>query len=89
MSDIFGFSMKKTEVLERIGDIKQICDARKMTYTEGKSSGVEVIEVKTGSGFAFTVLPSRCLDISNASFKGIPLAWKSSTGETSPFFFPA
>lgn len=87
MADIFGYSMKKSDILERVGDITQLCDARRMIFTEGKSSGVEVIEVKTGSGFAFTVLPSRGLDISNASFKGIPLAWKSSTGETSPFFY--
>ena len=87
MAKLYGTSMKKTELLERVGDIGQICDARKMVYTEGKSSGVNVIDVKTGSGFTFSVLPSRGLDISNASFKGIPLVWKSSTGETSPFMY--
>ncbi len=87
MANLYNISMKKNEILERVGNIGQICDARKMTYTEGKSTGVQVIDVTTGSGFAFTVLPSRGLDISNASFRGIPLVWKSSTGETSPFMY--
>jgi len=87
MTAVFGSTMKKQDILEHVGDISQICDIRKMMYTEGKSAGVQVFDVTTGSGFMFSVLPSRGLDISNASFKGIPLVWKSSTGETSPFLY--
>ncbi len=50
MAVIFGNSMRKSEILERVGDITQICDARKMIFTDGKSSGVNVIDVKTGCG---------------------------------------
>ena len=87
MADLYGISMKKSEILERVGDISQLCDARKMEYTGGRASGVQAIEVTTGSGLAFTVLPSRCLDISRASFNGIPIAWQSAVGESSPFFY--
>ena len=48
-------SMTKKEILERVGDISQICDARRQVYVDGKSGGVETIDVKTGSGFEFTV----------------------------------
>ncbi|GAJ02469.1 unnamed protein product, partial [marine sediment metagenome] len=84
---LFFSSLKKHEILERVGDISQLCDAREMMYTEGKSDGVQAIEVNTCSGFAFTVLPSRGLDIPRASYNGIPLAWQSETGVTSPFLF--
>ncbi|MBT4484492.1 MAG: aldose 1-epimerase family protein [Candidatus Latescibacteria bacterium] len=87
MAELFGTSLNKTEILERVGDIAQLCDARKMTCTEGRSTGVQSIEVKTGSGLSFTVLPSRGLDISRASYNGIPLAWQSAIGETSPFSY--
>ena len=87
MANLFGIPMKKSYIRERVGDISQLCTARKMTYTEGKSAGVDVIDVTTGSGFAFTVVPSRCLDISFASFRGMPLAWRSCNGETSPFMY--
>ena len=59
MANLFEKSMKKSEIMERVGDISQLCDARKATYTEGKASGVQIIEVTTGSGLAFTVLPSK------------------------------
>ena len=59
----------------------------KKTYTDGKSSGVDTIDVTTGSGLSFSVLPSRGLDISNATYKGIPVAWKSICGEVAPQFF--
>ncbi len=87
MADLYGISMKKSEILERVGDISQLCDARKMEFTEGRAASVRSIEVTTGSGLAFTVLPSRCLDISRASYNGIPLAWQSAVGETSPYFY--
>jgi len=87
MADLYGISMKKSEILERVGDISQLCDARKIEYTDGRASGVQAVEVTTGSGLVFTVLPSRCLDISRFSFNGIPIAWQSAVGETSPFFY--
>ncbi len=87
MADLFGSKMSKHEILERVGDISQICEARQMTFNDGRSAGVKAIDVTTGSGLAFTVLPSRGLDISTTTFNGMPISWRSSTGETSPYFF--
>ncbi len=87
MAELFGRTMNKTEILERVGDIAQICDARRMTFSEGRAAGVDTIEVVNGSGLAFTVVPSRCMDISRASYKGMPVAWQSAVGETAPAFY--
>jgi len=87
MAEIFGKSMTRSELLERVGDISQLCDARRMEFDDGRARGVRSIEVTTGSGLVFTVLPSRALDISRASFNGIPLAWQSAVGVTSPYFY--
>jgi len=87
MAELFGQSMSRMQILERVGNIAQLCDARMMEFTEGRATGVRTVEVTTGSGFAFTIVPSRCLDISRASFKGVPLAWQSAVGETSPFSY--
>ncbi|MFC1692084.1 aldose 1-epimerase family protein [Candidatus Latescibacterota bacterium] len=87
MADLFRSTMKKSEILPRVGDISQLCSTKKLVYTEGIRSGVQVIEVKTGSGLVFTVLPSRGLDISHATFNGLSLSWISATGETSPYFY--
>lgn len=87
MTELFGGSIQKDHLLPRIGDISQVCDIRRAIYAEGKSAGVQAVEVATGSGLAFTVLPSRALDISSASYRGVPLAWRSPVGESSPFLF--
>ena len=87
MANIFNQSLSKNDILERVGDISQICDARPMEFQDGRATGVKSIEVTTGSGFAFTVVPSRNLDISRASFNGIPAAWRSAVGETAPEFY--
>ena len=87
MANLFNTSMTKKEICEHVGDISQLCDARRRVYVDGKSSGVETIDVTTGSGFAFTVLPSRGLDISATAFRGEPIAWRSSVGDVSPAFF--
>lgn len=87
MYNLFGASVDKKRLLPRIGDISQVCDIRRMMYTEGKSSGVQVVDVSTGSGLEFTLLPSRALDISSASYRGVPFSWRSPTGVTSPFLY--
>ncbi len=87
MADLFGSKISKAGILERVGDISQICDARQVTFSDGRSSGVKAVEVTTGSGLAFTVLPSRGLDISKTAYNGMPISWRSSTGETSPYFY--
>jgi hypothetical protein len=89
MAEIYGAPMRRSEILRRVGDISQVCDARRMQYTEGKADGVQSVAIKTGSGLEFTVLPSRGLDIPHASFRGIPLCWVSPSGIASPAFFRA
>src|SRR5208337_340903 len=60
---------------------------RPHTLSEGKSNGVRAIELSTGSGFRFTVLADRALDISAAEHNGRSLCWRSPTGDTSPAFY--
>ncbi len=85
--EIYGHIYKKDEIRKRIGDISQIGGIKLVEFKEGVEKGVEGLEFRTGSGFNFTVLPSRGLDISNAEFNGIPLAYISSTGVTHPAYY--
>ena len=87
MAKLFNTSIRKSDILKRVGDISQICGARKKVCADGKSTGVETIDVYTGSGLTFSVLPSRGLDISSAAYCGEPIAWRSSVGDTAPAYF--
>jgi len=81
MAELFGRKWSRAAILERVGDVSQIGGARLVTFADGPETGVLAAEVRTGSGFAFTVLPARGMDIGFAEFRGMPLCWRSSTGE--------
>jgi uncharacterized protein DUF4432 len=84
MAKLFGKRYTKDQLLARTGDIAQIAGVRMFTYAEGPAKGVAAAEFKTGSGFRFTALIDRCLDIGPAEWCGTPLAWRSSAGVVHP-----
>jgi hypothetical protein len=67
--------------------MSQVAGARPCVLTSGAARGVEAVDVKTGTGFEFTVLPGRGLDIAWASYRGISIGYISKTGVVgAPFF---
>lgn len=64
-----------------MGDISQIAEAKVYQLNDGNEKGTDAIGFRTGSGLNFTVLPNRGMDISFADYNGIPLCWRSSTGD--------
>jgi len=87
MAGIFGSNVTRDEIEKRTGSIDQIARARPYELTDGKGRGMRAIDVVTGSGFGFTVLPDRGMDISHASYQGAPLAYISPAGEVSPHLY--
>ncbi|MFH1007113.1 MAG: aldose 1-epimerase family protein [Candidatus Latescibacterota bacterium] len=87
MPNLFGTYLTKGELLRRVGDISQIAGVQCAQGTEGNERGVQAVHFKTGTGFRFTVLPSRGMDLSLAEHCGRPLCWRSSTGDVGPSFF--
>jgi len=83
MAEIFGKRMTKREVRSVMRDVAQIAGARMMRYEEGRQGGVRVIDVHN-CGLNFTVVPDRGMDISLASYRGTPIAWRSATRELNP-----
>ncbi len=82
------FSIPKDKsVLKYMGDISQLAGAKRYEFLDGKAKGVEAVDIKTGSGFEYTVLPGRGMDIAHCSFKGIPLSYISKTKIVSPSYF--
>ncbi len=87
MVELFGQRWARTALLEHVGDVSQVGGARLVTLADGPEAGVVAAEVRTGSGFAFTVLPGRGMDIGFAEYRGTPLCWRSSTGEVAAAFY--
>lgn len=84
MPKIFGKDLTKKEILKRIGDITQLAGAVRYTYGEGKAKGTDAIEVKTGGGLRFIILPDKGMNIAYAEVNGIPFSYISKTGVVAP-----
>jgi hypothetical protein len=84
---LYGRDWTRSEIQQHVPNLDQIARVRPATLRGGRAEGVDVVEVATGSGFQFTVVPGRALDISHASYNGIPLCWRSYTGEVAASFF--
>lgn len=87
MAIVFGQEYTRDELLKRVGDISQVGGVKAIELTDGKARGIRGAEFNTGSGFNFTVLIDRGLDISAADYCGQSLCWRSSTGDIHPAFY--
>ena len=83
----FQVPRERNILLKHIGGISQIAGARRYRLSDGACAGVEAVEIRTGSGFTFTVLPGRGMDIAWAEYRGIPLSFLSQTGVTAPQYY--
>lgn len=78
--------MTREELLRHVGSIEQIGGIRDVTFNDGRAKGVRALEICTGP-LRFTVLPDRCMDIADASFRGVPFAWMSKAGLVAPTYY--
>jgi hypothetical protein len=86
VAKLFGEEYSREELLRKTGNLSQVCGMEEFTFNSGRAKGVDAIDVNAGD-LKFTVLNTRCLDIGQASYKGIPFAYLSKSGLRSPEYF--
>jgi len=86
MAKLFGRSYTRDQLLRRVGDISQLGGTRLVELLDGNQRGVRAVDFATGSGFTFTVLLDRGMDIYNAAHCGRSLAWHAMPGAVHPAF---
>jgi hypothetical protein len=57
---------------------------RLMTLGDGIERGIRMVEFRTGTGFRFTVLVDRALDVADCEYRGAAIGWHSPTGFRHP-----
>jgi len=85
--ELFGASYKYRELRDSMPDLSRVAGIKPYTLFDGPERGVFAVDVWTGSGLRYTVVPDRGMNICNANYKGIPLDWSSGTGIVSPFLY--
>lgn len=86
---LYGKYWTRRELESRVGRLEQVGGIRRLKLIEGAEAGVELIQVRTGSGLTYYVSPMRGLDISLTEFGGIPISWQSTNGDVHPAYFDA
>jgi len=84
---LYGRDLSRRDVESLAGRLEQIGGLRRMRLSGGPEDGVDVVEVRAGTGLRYHVLASRCLDISLCEYAGTPLSWQSPAGDVHPAYY--
>jgi len=87
MQDNWLAAIPKAELRQRIGNMDQVAAVRLVTLEEGRAQGMKAAEFYTGTGFGFTAMASRGLDITAASYQGKSLCWRAAVGDSHPAYY--
>jgi hypothetical protein len=79
--------LTRQHLKEHMGDLTQLAGHKRYEMLDGKARGVEAVDVRTGTGFSYTVLPGRGMDIAWADYKGVPISYISKTGIAGPAYY--
>lgn len=74
-------------LLKKLGNIDQIAGIRESRLMRGRGEGIEIAEFYNAAGLRFTVVPDRCMDLYDLSYKGVNFSFHSQNGLTSPLAF--
>ncbi len=86
MPKLFGKDFSRKEILRHVGNLNQIAGIREYTHSSGRANHTRAIEINTGL-IQFEILADRCLDVSRATYLGIPFGYFSKSGIRHPAFF--
>ena len=85
---LYQFARQNREDLARLTtNTSQLAGIRRSVLEDGRERGLRIADINNGSGLQFTVLIDRGLDIGQASFRGVPIAYLSPTGFAHPAYY--
>ena len=71
-------------LMKQLGNIDQIAGIRESVLLRGRGEQMHIAEFYNAAGLRFTVVPDRCMDVFDFSYKGVNLSFQSKNGLTSP-----
>jgi hypothetical protein len=73
----------------RLPNLDAVLSVRSSVVSDGAAAGSRAVDIRVMNGVDLRVLPDRGLDLGEAWYGGIPLAWASAVGETAPLSHPS
>jgi hypothetical protein len=68
----------------KLANLDQLASATSSTVLDGPAQGCRAVDLRVVGGIDLRILPDRGFDVGQAWFRGLPLSWISSVGESAP-----
>lgn len=78
------FGQSRDEAARRVGGLHQLARIDSFVEQEGLARGARRLRMVTGGGLEAELHPDRALDLGHVTYRGVPLAWISPVGVSSP-----
>jgi hypothetical protein len=78
------FNRSRAELEARLGALEQIGGVELFEYADGPERGVRVLELRNAAGLGCRIAVDRGFDLLEASWRGLPIGWRSPTGPRHP-----
>jgi len=78
------FGRARGEAERRIGALDQVARIDRFIDDDGSGRGARRVRLVTGGGLEAELHPDRALDLGQVTYRGIPLAWISPVGMSTP-----
>jgi hypothetical protein len=76
----------RTELAERLGDLRQLAEVRPFEFADGPERGVRGVSIRNAAGLAFRVLLERGMGLYDLQFRGVPVPFLSAAGAIHPAY---
>ena len=81
---LFEREMGQAELARHCGMSSQFFGVRATVLADGLERGIRCLEFRTGTGFRFSVLVDRAMDVSDTEYRGASIGWHSPSGFRHP-----
>lgn len=87
MSIHWGALRMDISLIKKLGNIEQLAGIRESRLLRGRGMGIQLAEFHNAAGLRFSLVPDRCMDIYDLSYKGVNFSFQCKNGLTSPLAF--
>ena len=84
MVQLYGRKYTRREIAAHAGTHTAFFGVRTYTLNDGLERGIRTLEFRTGTGFRFTVLVDRAMDVGDCEMSGMAIGWQSPSGFRAP-----
>jgi hypothetical protein len=86
MPELWGTQYTRAELVERLGDMRQLADVRPFEFSDGPERGTRGVSIRNAAGLAFRVLLERGMGLYDLQFRGVPIPFLSAAGAVHPAY---